>query len=250
MHTLPIQIRFNDVDQMGHVNNAVIMEYFDIGKSVTVIGASAFYKCKGLKRVKIADAVTKIGGQAFFECSGLEELVLGKSVSTIGDRAFDLCNNLRHVTIPDSVTSIGSYAFYSCTNLRSAVIGKSVTALNVSAFARCDSLKTVTCLLPEPLDIRSNVFENVYEHAVLRVPAGAVEAYRATSPWNWFADIVAIDPSSGDVNLDGVTSIDDLTELINQLLKGETPEYSDVDADGSVNIDDVNALINKILNRQ
>ena len=33
MHTLPVQIRFNDVDQMGHVNNAVIMEYFDLGKS-------------------------------------------------------------------------------------------------------------------------------------------------------------------------------------------------------------------------
>lgn len=33
MHKLPIQIRFNDVDQMGHVNNAVIMEYFDLGKS-------------------------------------------------------------------------------------------------------------------------------------------------------------------------------------------------------------------------
>ncbi len=33
MHTLPIQIRFNDIDQMGHVNNAVIMEYFDLGKS-------------------------------------------------------------------------------------------------------------------------------------------------------------------------------------------------------------------------
>ena len=33
MHTLPIQIRFNDIDQMGHVNNAVIMEYFDLAKS-------------------------------------------------------------------------------------------------------------------------------------------------------------------------------------------------------------------------
>lgn len=32
MHITPIQIRFNDVDQMGHVNNAVIMEYFDLGK--------------------------------------------------------------------------------------------------------------------------------------------------------------------------------------------------------------------------
>ena len=33
MHTLPLQLRFNDIDMMGHVNNAVIMEYFDLGKS-------------------------------------------------------------------------------------------------------------------------------------------------------------------------------------------------------------------------
>ena len=33
MHTLPLQIRFNDIDMMGHVNNAVILEFFDLGKS-------------------------------------------------------------------------------------------------------------------------------------------------------------------------------------------------------------------------
>lgn len=33
MHSVPIQLRFNDIDQMGHVNNAVIMEFFDLGKS-------------------------------------------------------------------------------------------------------------------------------------------------------------------------------------------------------------------------
>ncbi|MBR3725375.1 MAG: acyl-CoA thioesterase [Bacteroidales bacterium] len=40
MHTTPIQLRFNDIDQMGHVNNAVIMEFFDLGKSeyFTAIG--------------------------------------------------------------------------------------------------------------------------------------------------------------------------------------------------------------------
>lgn len=32
MNPLPLQIRFNDIDQMGHVNNAVIMEFFDLGK--------------------------------------------------------------------------------------------------------------------------------------------------------------------------------------------------------------------------
>ena len=41
MHTIPVQIRFNDIDQMGHVNNAVIMEYFDLGKE-------AFFAAHGL----------------------------------------------------------------------------------------------------------------------------------------------------------------------------------------------------------
>lgn len=45
MHKTPIQIRFNDVDQMGHVNNTVIMEYFDLGKE-------AFFSAHGLSPVK------------------------------------------------------------------------------------------------------------------------------------------------------------------------------------------------------
>lgn len=45
MHTIPIQIRFNDVDQMGHVNNAVIMEYLDLGKD-------AFFSAHGVPPTK------------------------------------------------------------------------------------------------------------------------------------------------------------------------------------------------------
>lgn len=45
MHTTPIQIRFNDVDQMGHVNNAVIMEYLDLGKD-------AFFSSHGVPPTK------------------------------------------------------------------------------------------------------------------------------------------------------------------------------------------------------
>ncbi len=31
-HTIPVQIRFNDIDMMGHVNNATIQEFFDLGR--------------------------------------------------------------------------------------------------------------------------------------------------------------------------------------------------------------------------
>ena len=218
-----------------------------IGKSVTRIGSSAFYKCTGLKRVIIPNSVVTISNQAFYECTGLDELVLGNAVATIGDRAFEFCSNLKWLSIPNSVTSIGSYAFRGCTGLRSVVIGKSVSTLKTMAFDGCESLKVVTCLLPEPLAINSNVFKGLYDNVTLRVPAEALEAYRETAPWNQFAEIVPIDPSSGDVNLDGVTSIDDITDLINQLLADTSTEYSDVNGDGLVNIDDVVDLINKLL---
>ncbi len=28
----PVQIRFNDIDSLGHVNNTIIQEYFDLGR--------------------------------------------------------------------------------------------------------------------------------------------------------------------------------------------------------------------------
>ncbi|MDR3133443.1 MAG: acyl-CoA thioesterase [Prevotellaceae bacterium] len=32
MHKVPIQIRFSDIDGVGHVNNAVYSDYFDVGR--------------------------------------------------------------------------------------------------------------------------------------------------------------------------------------------------------------------------
>lgn len=33
MHTTKIQVRFNDADALGHINNAVYFNYFDLGKT-------------------------------------------------------------------------------------------------------------------------------------------------------------------------------------------------------------------------
>jgi len=32
-HGLPLQLRFNDIDVVGHVNNAVCLQFFDLGKT-------------------------------------------------------------------------------------------------------------------------------------------------------------------------------------------------------------------------
>lgn len=218
-----------------------------IGNSVTTINSRAFYKCHELKRVAIPNSVTDINQWAFYENTGLEELVLGNSLTNIGDKAFDMCSNLKSVLIPNSVTRIGSNSFYACTNLRSVTIGSSVSTISGGAFGHCDSLKVVTCLIPEPISINASVFNNSYGQATLRVPAASLEAYQAASPWNRFSQIIPIDPTDGDVNLDGETNIADLTALIDQLLDGTATEYADVNADGETNIADLTTLIDMLL---
>ena len=218
-----------------------------LGKNVTKIASYAFYRCARLERVVIPESVQSIAQWAFFEDTALEEVTLGNGLIEIGDRAFDWCSSLKSITIPNSVTKIGMYAFYKCTEMSSVVIGSSVASINGNAFNGCDSLKTVTCLILEPITINANVFNNLYNQAVLRVPADALEAYQEAYPWNRFSQIIPIDPADGDVNLDGMTGADDVTTLIDQILNGSTNYFGDVNCDGIVNIEDATTLIDRLL---
>lgn len=70
---------------------------------------------------------------------------------------------------------------------------------------------------------------------------------------DWQAMYVGLYPNReylpGDVNDDGKVSIDDVTELIDHLLTGNTAgsDHADVNADGRVTIDDVTTLIDYLL---
>jgi hypothetical protein len=59
---------------------------------------------------------------------------------------------------------------------------------------------------------------------------------------------LVISDARGDVNRDARVNIDDVTSLIDILLKGtEANPEADCDKDGKVNIDDVTALIDRLL---
>ena len=98
-----------------------------------------------------------------------------------------------------SVTSIGSSAFNNCSSLTSITIPNSVTSIYGSAFYNCSGLTDVYCLAEYVPSTDGNAFLfSSYASATLHVPAGSVEAYSSTYPWNNFGTIVAIEPEIPD----------------------------------------------------
>lgn len=82
-HTLPIQLRFNDVDKFGHVNNTVYFSFYDLGKTeyfasvcphvdweedgivVVHIEANFLAQIYASDQIAVQTAVTEIGTKSF-----------------------------------------------------------------------------------------------------------------------------------------------------------------------------------------
>ena len=112
----------------------------DIADTVRSIGNYAFYTCWDLANVVMRNGITSIGDWAFYSCYALTDITLPASLISIGEGAFSGCYKLEQITIPSSVTSIGSLAFNACDALNSVNIPASVTHIGDGAFANCSKL--------------------------------------------------------------------------------------------------------------
>lgn len=82
-HTLPIQLRFNDVDKFGHVNNTVYFSFYDLGKTEyfasvcpdvdwermvslsSILKQTSSHQIYGSDHIAVQTAVTEIGTKSF-----------------------------------------------------------------------------------------------------------------------------------------------------------------------------------------
>lgn len=210
----------------------------ELPNSVTSIGYRAFYDCDGLTSFVIPNLVVDIGAEAFAACSNLAEIKVvdgnqnfmvkdeclysrdvstlywcpvGKSaisipnsVTKIKGSAFEECTGLTDIVIPNSVTEIGANAFRNCQGLANLTLGSSVTSIGMLAFYCCYGLKEVVCLMGTPVETDASFEDEVYESAVLYVPAGCKEKYETVAPWSNFLTIKEIDAAG----VSGVT-VDD-----------------------------------------
>ena len=89
-HTTPIQLRFNDFDALGHVNNSVYFSFYDLGKTS--------YFTEVLPEVSISKEVGVVIGH--IEVSFLlpvypgENVAVETAVTEIGNKSFKLLQHL------------------------------------------------------------------------------------------------------------------------------------------------------------
>lgn len=93
-HRLPVQIRFNDVDRYGHVNNNAYFAYYDLGKQE--------YLYKVLKadyrNEEVVPVIANINADFIMPIYYGDEIVVETRVAHVGKKSFTLHQRAVNVT--------------------------------------------------------------------------------------------------------------------------------------------------------
>ena len=84
-HVLPIQIRFNDVDKFGHVNNTIYFQFYDTAKTDYFAAV-----CPNVDWETVAIVVVKIEAEFLSQIKAGEHISARTRVTKIGNKSFQL----------------------------------------------------------------------------------------------------------------------------------------------------------------
>ena len=88
-HSVPVQLRFNDADALGHVNNSVYFTFYDLGKT------EYFKAVRGGEIPKEIDIVVAHAEVDFIAPVFLnDEIAVQTTVSEIGNKSFELIQRI------------------------------------------------------------------------------------------------------------------------------------------------------------
>lgn len=84
-HTIPLQLRTNDLDRFGHINNAVYMTFYDLGKTNYIETV-----CPNVNWEKDAMVVVDIHVVFKSQIFGTDHIAVQTAVNSIGTKSFEL----------------------------------------------------------------------------------------------------------------------------------------------------------------
>ncbi|TAJ14657.1 acyl-CoA thioesterase [Marinilabiliaceae bacterium JC017] len=89
-HVIPVQVRFNDVDMLGHVNNATLQEYFDLGRMHYLQDVSKDDLFKGDEALIIASVKTDFFHPVFLK----DNMVVKTKIVHLGTKSLRMVQEL------------------------------------------------------------------------------------------------------------------------------------------------------------
>lgn len=89
-HSTPIQIRFNDIDQLGHATNSVYQQYFDLGKMAYfehVLKEKMDWEERGL-------VLASINIEYINSIKLYDKVIVRSKIFHIGNKSIKMCQDL------------------------------------------------------------------------------------------------------------------------------------------------------------
>lgn len=226
------------------VDDVTVPRYYDNSKIISVANFALENNSK-IRSVDFMEApdLSKIGMYAFSGCSSLESILIPDSISFVDISAFKGCTALTDVVFYGNNNSVPVECFYNCTSLKNVRLSAFLKSIQSHAFAGCTSLEYLE-LLDTVKYIAPNAFEND-PNLTLGVYFGSYAHQYAKDnniPYKLLDSI-----KLGDVNMDGIININDVTALQRNL--SELQEFSelqilaaDANCDGTLAILDATTI--------
>ena len=125
--------------------------------------------------------VRALGETLFYQHKEITSLTVPEGVISIDMGAISGTEGLQEVTLPESLCEIQSGNFYDADAMEKITLPANLMFLGARCFSYCDVLQEVVFTGPVPV-IGQDCFQNLPDGAVIRVPEGLEEAYRAALP--------------------------------------------------------------------
>ena len=217
------------------------LEYIDLTplKSLKIIDRACFSDCEALKDIILPNTLEEIGFRAFYNCVNLKKINLPSSLKYIDAWAFQNCESLEELILPKLIQFGGfveyqgghtyTVAIENAKSLKKLVIPAECFSASVSIaenlnrsffggnFSESEELEEIVVNMLNPELFCSYYLwfsSSTYQNAVLRVPVGTRERYRASIDWGSFDNIVEDPDVVGVEVVAGVEEVQSETEDI------------------------------------